>query len=99
MRTPVLKALCMIIFAACSASAQSPSAAAARRPSRAVTLLRGGWKFREAGRGGWHAAAVPGCVHTDLLRNGMTEDPFYRDNEKRLQWIGKTDWEYETTFR
>ena len=28
----------------------------------------------------------------------MIEDPFYRDNEKKLQWIGKTDWEYETTF-
>jgi len=28
----------------------------------------------------------------------MIDDPFYRDNEKKLQWIGKTDWEYETTF-
>ncbi|HYJ91785.1 MAG TPA: glycoside hydrolase family 2 protein, partial [Pyrinomonadaceae bacterium] len=26
------------------------------------------------------------------------DDPFYRDNEKRLQWIGKTDWEYRTNF-
>src|SRR5207237_5947963 len=24
--------------------------------------------------------------------------PFYRDNEKRQQWIGKTNWEYETVF-
>ncbi|MEP6636793.1 MAG: glycoside hydrolase family 2 protein, partial [Acidobacteriota bacterium] len=24
--------------------------------------------------------------------------PFFRDNEQNLQWIGKTDWEYQTTF-
>ncbi|HZB46219.1 MAG TPA: glycoside hydrolase family 2 TIM barrel-domain containing protein, partial [Pyrinomonadaceae bacterium] len=88
----------MIIFAAAASHAQTPSAAGGRQP-RAVVPLHGGWKFREAGKGAWRAATVPGCVHTDLLKNGVIEDPFYRDNEKRLQWIGKTDWEYETTFR
>ncbi len=57
-----------------------------------------GWQFREAGKDTWHSATVPGCVHTDLLNNKLIEDPFYRDNEQRLQWIGKTDWEYQTTF-
>jgi beta-mannosidase len=47
----------------------------------------------------WHNATVPGCVHTDLLANKLIDDPFYRDNEKKQQWIGKTDWEYQTTFR
>ena len=60
--------------------------------------LDGGWKFHEAGKSDWHPANVPGCVHTDLLDNKLIEDPFYRDNEKRQQWIGKTDWEYQTTF-
>ena len=41
---------------------------------------------------------MPGCVHTDLLNNKLIEDPFYRDNEQKQQWIGKTDWEYQTTF-
>ena len=58
-----------------------------------------GWQFREAGKDTWHSATVPGCVHTDLLNNKLIEDPFYRDNEQRLQWIGKTDWEYQTTFK
>src|SRR6478672_5575921 len=61
--------------------------------------LSTGWKFREVGKSEWHSATVPGCVHTDLLDNKLIDDPFYRDNEKRLQWIGKTDWEYQTTFR
>src|SRR5207244_12280997 len=57
-----------------------------------------GWQFREAGKDTWYPASVPGCVHTDLLNNKLIDDPFYRDNEKKLQWIGKTDWEYRTTF-
>src|SRR5689334_7501703 len=65
---------------------------------RTITL-DGGWQFREAGKAGWHAATVPGCVHTDLLNNKLIEDPFYRDNEQKQQWIGKTDWEYQATFK
>ena len=57
-----------------------------------------GWQFREAGKTDWHNASVPGCVHTDLLANKLIEDPFYRDNEKKQQWIGKTNWEYRTAF-
>src|SRR5205085_2480756 len=60
--------------------------------------LNAGWQFREAGKTDWHPATVPGCVHTDLLSNKLIDDPFYRDNEQRLQWIGKTDWEYQTIF-
>jgi len=60
--------------------------------------LHSGWRFREVGKEAWHPATVPGCVHTDLLDNKMIDDPFYRDNEQKLQWIGKTDWEYQTTF-
>src|SRR6266550_3350972 len=57
-----------------------------------------GWEFREVGKDAWAKAVVPGCVHTDLLSNKLIEDPFYRDNEQKQQWIGKTDWEYQTTI-
>jgi beta-mannosidase len=43
-------------------------------------------------------AMVPGCVHTDLIANGLIPDPFLDDNERRLAWIGLCDWEYETEF-
>ena len=67
--------------------------------------LDSGWQFRAMGNPEverakeWHAAQVPGVVHTDLLRNGLIPEPFDRDNEFRLQWIGLTDWEYQTTFQ
>jgi beta-mannosidase len=67
--------------------------------------LASDWQFRAVGNTDrsdikqWHAAQVPGVVHTDLLRNGLIPDPFDRDNEFRLQWIGLTDWEYQTSFQ
>ncbi|OUM94627.1 MAG: beta-galactosidase [Thermobacillus sp. ZCTH02-B1] len=64
----------------------------------AVQRLIDGWRFRGAGEREWMPAAVPGCVHTDLLANGRIPDPFDGTNERDLQWIDKQDWEYETTF-
>jgi beta-mannosidase len=65
---------------------------------RTTISLNSGWHFHQVGKEDWYPAIVPGCVHTDLLANKLIEDPFYRDNEQRQQWIGKTDWEYQTTF-
>jgi beta-mannosidase len=66
---------------------------------KTVVPIETGWQFHEAGKADWYGATVPGCVHTDLLANKLIEDPFYRDNEKKQQWIDKKDWEYRTTFR
>ncbi|MFY1633423.1 glycoside hydrolase family 2 protein [Solwaraspora sp. WMMB335] len=71
-----------------------------------VRPLHEGWTVRPAGGAEASAAvgtaavsaAVPGCVHTDLLAAGLIPDPYLDDNEKRLSWIGRTDWVYETTF-
>ncbi|HEY1731006.1 MAG TPA: glycoside hydrolase family 2 protein [Terriglobales bacterium] len=51
-----------------------------------------------AAEGGWIAATVPGDVHLDLLHAGKIADPFYRDNESKLQWIEKAGWEYRTSI-
>jgi beta-mannosidase len=66
--------------------------------------LKDGWEFRAVGNTDradirdWHPAQVPGVVQTDLLHAGLIPDPYYQDNEFRLQWIGLTDWEYRTTL-
>ena len=60
--------------------------------------LNAGWQFSQQGSGKWHAAQVPGTVHTDLQYNKLIPDPYYRDNEKQLQWIGEKNWEYKKTF-
>lgn len=63
------------------------------------------WSFRAVGGGQapagfdeWMPAVVPGCVHTDLLRAGKIPDPFVGTNEKDLQWIEHTDWEYRSVL-
>jgi beta-mannosidase len=61
--------------------------------------LTSGWQFKQADSGEWLPATVPGTVHTDLLANKKIEDPFYRTNERDLQWIDKKDWVYQTTMK
>ena len=88
-------------FAALNVLATS-SGVAAQATSRA---LEAKWEFRAVSKTDrselqdWHPAQVPGVVQTDLLKDGLIPDPFYQDNDTRLQWIGLTDWEYRTTFQ
>ncbi|MDT5294135.1 MAG: beta-mannosidase, partial [Acidobacteriota bacterium] len=91
------RVLALLLLASVTLHAQSLKSTAGGA-SKFRIVLDDGWTFREAGRGAWHAAKVPGCVHTDLLADKLIADPFYRDGEAKLQWIGKTDWEYRTTF-
>jgi beta-mannosidase len=46
----------------------------------------------------WLEAEVPGTVLTDLLNQKLIPDPFYADNELKLQWISENDWVYYTNF-
>ncbi len=39
-------------------------------------------------------AAVPGCIHTDLLTAGLIVDPYLDRNEDDQHWIGNSDWRY-----
>jgi beta-mannosidase len=60
--------------------------------------LKDGWHFKQVNAELWLPAEVPGTVHTDLLKNDRILDPFYRTNEKQLQWIDKVDWQYQLEF-
>lgn len=70
----------------------------------ASRTLDSGWQFRASGNVDrdelkqWRLAQVPGVIHTDLLRHNLIPDPFDRDNEFHLQWVGLADWEYQTSF-
>ena len=88
MRKFILPAL----FAAC---ALTPILADAEVNSR---KLHDNWRFRQGRSENWFPATVPGTVHTDLMANELIEDPFFRLNERSVQWVDKEDWMYETTF-
>lgn len=79
-------------------------AQAQAKAQNAVLTLDHGWQFRQVTAGaqqdenGWLPATVPGDVHLDLLANKKIADPFFRDNESKLQWIEKESWEYRLEF-
>ncbi len=94
-------AICLLSCLLFTTLATKPSNAA--EPS--VRTIDSGWQFRAVANTDradvkeWHPAKVPGVVQTDLLNNKLIPDPFDRDNEFHLQWIGLADWEYQTTFQ
>ena len=61
--------------------------------------LNGRWLLQSGNDEPTIPATVPGDVYLDLLKAKQIPDPFYRDNEKQLQWIGETNWTYSRTFR
>jgi beta-mannosidase len=60
--------------------------------------LGGPWQVSQEGSVDTIPATVPGCIHTDLLAAGKIPDPFYRDNEKAVQWVGEANWVYHRSF-
>src|SRR5438034_10656854 len=62
--------------------------------------LRTGWTLRaiKGDVGGQlldtYPAAVPGCVHTDLMASGVIPDPYLDGNEAALRWMYDIDWRY-----
>ena len=96
-RRPTL--LAPVIFCLACLSASSSWAAA-----KQSILLNQGWQFRQItnlqgiAHDQWLPATVPGDVQLDLLHNKLIPEPFYRNNETKLQWIENADWEYRTTI-
>ncbi len=94
--------VCLVSIFVSIGSSTAP--AQTKRSENAVLALDRGWQFRQitpapqdAGTG-WLPATVPGDVHLDLLANKKIPDPFYRDNESKLQWIENASWEYRLNF-
>lgn len=61
------------------------------------------WSLRQAPTGkdtdvSWFPTHVPITVHNALKEIDFIVDPYYRDNEERLQWIDSCDWEFQSTF-
>src|SRR5215831_15294649 len=71
----------------------------AASPNRRRLSLNGAWRVARAGESELIPATVPGCIHTDLLAAGKIPDPYLRDNEKDVQWVGEATWIYQRTFR
>ena len=96
--------VCCVLMAAVAGIGSAVARAQTKTAQNAVLALNHGWQFRQITAGaqeaenGWLPATVPGDVHLDLLANKKIPDPFFRDNESKLQWIEKESWEYRLNF-
>lgn len=62
-------------------------------------LLDGVWEGLRPTGNERFAATVPGCVHTDLMKNGkLPADIYWRDTAEQVQWIENEDWVYTKAF-
>lgn len=50
------------------------------------------WRFDYGGVE--YAASVPGFIHTDLIANGLIEDPYMGTYEDSVQWVSGCKWTY-----
>jgi beta-mannosidase len=104
MRRRAFGLLVCLALAAFIVSGSTLSYGQVDRSENVVVNLDHGWQFRQVtptpqdAEAGWLPATVPGDVHLDLLANKKIPDPFYRDNESKLQWIENASWEYRLKF-
>ena len=60
--------------------------------------LNGKWKMRAAGGGDSYDSEIPGTVAGTLFVHGAMSDPFWRDNEAKIQDILDQDYIFERSF-
>ena len=102
---PAIRFFVLVFPLMCSLAMCALAAVPLRAAEPSSQKLDAGWQFRAVANADqpevkqWHPAQVPGVVQTDLLHNKLIPDPFDKDNEFHLQWIGLADWEYQTTFQ
>jgi beta-mannosidase len=87
-------------------------AALALLPSLATALttqsLDAGWQLRIAPGDAhapahpraahWLPATVPGSAQSDLMALKLVPDPYWRDDEAKVQWVGLSNWQYRKRF-
>jgi beta-mannosidase len=86
-----------VTAASCSWQA-APAESISAVPLRRQLSLNGAWQLSRGGTQEAIPATVPGCVHSALLAAGRLPDPFYRQNEEVVRWVGESEWVYRRHF-
>ena len=61
--------------------------------------LSGRWNLKSKRGGHVVPAQVPGDNHSALLAARKIPDPYWADNERAVQWVGREDWVYSRQFK
>lgn len=63
-----------------------------------MQLLNDGWSLTSPDGDQHVPFTVPGDVHSALLAAGLIDDPYYRDNELKVDWVNQSEWIIERVF-
>lgn len=65
-----------------------------------ISLDLGGdqWTLREEGASREVPATVPGSTYSNLLAAGAIPDPFFGENNEKVQWVAEKRWSFERDF-
>ena len=85
-------ALCIII-SFCIQCKQKPY------KSNSIKKIDENWVLHVAENDTFFAVNIPSNVHSDLHQHQLIEDPFWENNELKLQWIEEENWIYSTKFQ
>ncbi|MGC1872108.1 MAG: glycoside hydrolase family 2 protein [Acidobacteriaceae bacterium] len=56
------------------------------------------WTMEEEGKSGTIPALMPGSTYTNLLTAKKIPDPFYGENNGKVQWVAEKNWIFERSF-
>ncbi|GIR58039.1 MAG: beta-mannosidase [Crocinitomicaceae bacterium] len=67
--------------------------------SNSVRQIDKNWVLHVAEKDTFLSVNIPSNVHSDLHHHQLIEDPFWENNELKLQWIEEENWFYSTKFQ
>ena len=63
-----------------------------------ILSLAGTWRLRAADEKKTVSCPIPGDNYSALQDAGRIPDPYWRDNERKVQWVADTDWVFSRSF-
>lgn len=83
-----------------SSSGKRRDAASSAKALGPLSLDLGGnmWALEQEGQAHSIPATVPGGAYTNLLAAGEIPNPFYRENNGKVQWVADKNWFLDRTF-
>ena len=67
-------------------------------PLSSTISLSGIWRLRAADETEAVPCPIPGDNYSALQDAGRIPDPYWRDNERRVQWVSEKDWVFSRAF-
>ena len=69
-----------------------------KTPDRGGLSLNDGWVVTRENGDEQLTVDFPSDIHSALLKEGLIEDPYWRDREASLDWVHESTWVAERTF-